>query len=130
VEKLKLSPSSLLVLSIPLIYLTYIFTYNNWAFEEIGHPFEKAEYTTHYYVNLFRDKKSSKNYRVTGEIEMVSSCDDEYGCIRSRLLRKATFPTGDVAKFDECFVELNKKEHCIDYDHDSWYVELTNIKIQ
>lgn len=105
----------------------------NFNIEEIGHPFEKDNYITNYYVNMFPNKNSSLNYRVKGEIEIITDCeDDDDGnhCIRSRLLREASFSSIKKIEFDGCDVEINKKEGCIDYNNKYWYVELTKEKVK
>lgn len=105
----------------------------NINIEEIGHPFEKDNYITNYYVNMFPNKNSSLNYRVKGEIEIITDCEDDedgHHCIKSRLLRVASFSSTKKIEFDGCYVETNKKEGCVDYNNKYWYVELTKEKVK
>ena len=105
-----------------------------WFFsvEIPGHWLEKGSYEAQVYVNLFTDKDSSKNYRLVADIERYTDCDsdgEQSNCYSGYRVHNIKFPNEGYIEFDDCEATLNKKVHCIDYDGDSWYVELTNQKL-
>lgn len=105
----------------------------HFGVEELGHWFQKTNsYQTKYYVNLFKERTYSKNYRVVGELSVQESdCDPNYGCNgRPIFLEKAYFPNGGYISFEDCELEINKKAYCIDEEENEWYAELTNVKVE
>jgi hypothetical protein len=118
---------------------TYISSYGD---EILGSYFEKFEYRTQYYVNVFPDDESTKNYRLPAEIHVYSEeeegepTEDVYGIEHSNtyttkyiVLDKVFWPNGGYLDFNDCQLEIGKKVMCNDQDGVSWNVELTNEKV-
>jgi hypothetical protein len=94
-----------------------------------GNWLEKGDYEAKVYVNLFPDDDSTKNYRLVGDIERSSDCDSDgesSSCYSSYYLHKITFPDEGHIAFDDCTIELHKKNYCQDDDGTDWDVELTD----
>jgi len=134
-----------------VVYTIYIITILSiiWAplsffykEEKIGSIFEKAEYTTQYYVNLFPKNSDSKNYRVKADIYSVVSENsytdgdsEKVAYNREYYIERAYFPNGGSVSFEDNVgsgesLVLNKKEYLVDDDGEEWYVELTNVKVK
>lgn len=130
-----------------LIYILFICgknTYiNGYGDEILGSYFEKFEYRTQYYVNVFPDAEGSKNYRLPAEIHVYSEeeegepTEDAYGIEHSNkytikyiILEKVLWPNEDYLEFNDCQLEVGKKVQCNDQDGVSWTVELTNEKVK
>jgi hypothetical protein len=98
--------------------------------ESIGHFFEKREYKTYYYINLFPGENSTKNYRVKGEIFATFHENDD-SSERIYLLEKAYFSKGRYISFGDYDLEplkIGKKITLTDNSGRPWYVELTDKK--
>lgn len=115
---------------------------SNYGAEKIGSIFEKSRYKTKYYVNLFPDMNSSKNYRVKAEIEADfvewEESDNQGNPIskshRVYYINKAYFPSGGYIIFDkeripnDKGVEVRKKTLLVDTSGRYWWAELTSEK--
>lgn len=109
---------------------------NTYGEERIDSFFEKSEYTTKYYVNLFPDEDSAKNYRLPADIFVYYEEGDETSssvkCIR---IGKAYFPNGGYVSFsddgeDEKNLRFGKKVDLTDSSGKNWYVELVDRKVK
>jgi len=88
--------------------------------EIIGSWFEKPkEYITQYWVYLQPDSKSTKNYRVKGDIEKISLGEDGWGYY----LRTVYWNNGGSTSFDDCILEPNGTS-CTDISNNSYIVRL------
>ncbi len=119
---------------------TYIRSYGN---EIIGSYFEKSEYKTQYYVNVFPDDEESKNCRLPATIHVYSETEegepseDSMGIEHTKTyitkyitVDQVFWPNGGYLHFDDCQLELGDKVLCSDQEGRSWYIELTNEKVQ
>lgn len=119
---------------------SYIRTYGD---EIIGSYFEKSEYNTQYYVNVFPDDEGSKNYRLPAEIHVYSeteegeTSEDRFGQEHTEtyttkyiIIEKAFWPNGGYLDFDDCQLEIGDKVLCSDQEGRDWYIELTNEKVR
>lgn len=105
--------------------------------ERIGSFFEKSEYTTQYYVNLFPEKNDAQNYRLPADIHVYS--EEEEGeessstkkCIR---LEKVYFPNNGFVNFSDDGEDKNltfgQKVYVADQHNKGWYVELVDEKVK
>ena len=77
-EKLLFSSMTLgYILAIAILFHIGKYTYCSYYGEEIiGSFFEKPAYRTKYYVNVFLDEKSSKNYRVPADIYIFTKREE------------------------------------------------------
>lgn len=102
--------------------------------ESIGSFFEKPEYRTKYYVNLFPEASKSKNYRLAAEIHVYEESDEDYEgnshAYKVISIEKVYFNNGGFLYFDDCLVEFGEKTYCIDQNGKGWYIELTNLKVK
>lgn len=95
--------------------------------------FEKPEYHTKYYVNLFPETSKSKNYRLVADIhvyEEEEEYDDKSYLYKVISIEKVYFNNGGYLYFDDCRLEVGEKTYCIDQKGRGWYIELTNIKVK
>ncbi len=119
---------------------TYIKSYGD---EILGSYFEKFEYRTQYYVNVFPDGEESKNYRLPAEIHVYSEEEegepsiDAIGVEHSNtytvkyiILEKVLWPNEGYLEFNDCQLEVGKKVQCNDQEGESWTIELTNEKVK
>lgn len=119
---------------------SYIRSYGD---EIIGSYFEKIDYRTKYYVNIFPDDESSKNYRLSAEIHVYSEeeegepTEDSYGIEHSNTyttkyitLEKVFWPNEGYLNFNDCQLEIGEKVQCKDQNGMSWNIELTNEKVK
>jgi hypothetical protein len=119
---------------------TYITSYGD---EILGSYFEKFEYRTQYYVNVFPAGEESKNYRLPAEIHVYS--EEEEGepsvdasgvehsntyTIKYIILEKILWPNEGYLEFNDCQLEIGKKVQCNDQEGESWTIELTNEKVK
>lgn len=105
--------------------------------EQIGSFFEKDNYETKYYINLFTEKKLSKNYRLIADIEKNTECiklgRDESECNRIYYVRKIYWENGGYFTFDsnECLIESEEKFLCYpDQQEEGIYIEPTTKKVE
>jgi hypothetical protein len=130
-----------------VIYMLFIFGKNtyisSYGDEILGSYFEKFEYRTQYYVNVFPDGEESKNYRLPAEIHVYSEeeegepTEDAYGIEHSNaytikyiVLDKVFWSNEGYLEFNDCQLEVGKKVQCNDQDGESWTIELTNEKVK
>jgi hypothetical protein len=119
---------------------TYISSYGD---EILGSYFEKFEYRTQYYVNVFPDGEGSKNYRLPAEIHVYSEeeegelTEDANGIeqrntytIKYIILEKVLWPNEGYLEFNDYQLEVGKKVQCNDQEGESWTIELTNEKVK
>lgn len=119
---------------------SYIRSYGD---EIIGSYFEKSQYKTKYYVNVFPDDNESKNYRLQADIHVYSdteegeTSEDRFGQEHTEtyttkyiILEKVFWPNGGYLDFDDCQLEIGDKVYCSDQDGRYWYIELTNEKVR
>lgn len=119
---------------------TYIKSYGN---EELGSYFEKNEYKTQYYVNIFPENESIKNYRLPAEIHVFSQSEegpptqDHFGqeytetyTTKYIILNKVFWPNEGYLYFNDCQLEIGEKILCKDQNGMSWNIELTNEKVK
>ena len=119
---------------------SYIRSYGS---EIIGSYLEKPEYRTQYYVNVFTNKKDSKNYRLVADIHVYSeseeseSSEDRFGQEHSTIfttkyivLEKVYWPNGAYFEFNDCQLKIGDKVLCDDQDKTEWYIELTKQKVK
>jgi hypothetical protein len=112
------------VLGVGLLIL-FVFAIVRYLFgnEVIDSWFQKpGEYTTQYWIYLEPDRKSSKNYRVKGDIDKVSLGDDGY----AYYLTTVYWPNGGRSyfSFDECQITSVKGDYCEDIEGRSYTVRL------
>lgn len=141
-----------IVLNIILGHIFLIYAFFSWGKnsyirnfgdEIIGSYFEKSEYTTKYYVNVFENEDRAKNYRLPAEIHIYIETDsedvedDRFGYSSSRsysekhiVLKKIFWPNGGFSYFDDCDLELEHKILCTDQNDNELYIELTNQKVK
>lgn len=113
-----------------IIGLLYGITlYSPLASETIGGIFEKSEYTTNYYVNLFPENSETKNYLVKAQIHVFTEEYDEDTYERVYRLEEAYFPNGRKITFynygDSESLSLNKKVSLKDDSGQYWDIVLT-----
>ncbi len=129
------------------IYLIYCIgeeTYiRNFGNEIIGSYFEKPEYYAQYYVNLFPEVNSIKNYRLPADVHVFSITEEgetyeeyrgmehtEIYTIKYLSLKKIYWPNGGYLVFDESHLIMGEKVKCVDQDGKEWFIELTNEKVK
>lgn len=102
--------------------------------EVIGSFFEKSEYRTQYYAILTPETNSSKNYKLKADIWVFNETSQDYEgrsyTYKVIMVEKVYFKNGGYVYFDDCQVDLNKKEYCIDQNSRGWYIQLTNTKVE
>lgn len=111
--------------------------------EVLGSFFEKSEYKTKYYINIFTDEDGGKNYRLPADIHVFSETEDgepfedRYGQEYSNtyiekyvILKRVLWPNGGYLYFEDCQLKLGDKVLCSDQDGRDWFIELTNIKVR
>jgi hypothetical protein len=118
---------------------TYVRSYGD---EIIGSYFEKDEYHTQYYVNLFEVNTPDKKHKLPAKIHVYSeteedSYEDKIGIERTAFLtskyidlKKIYWPDGNISTFDNCHVEMGKEEYCTDEDKVQWSIVLTDEKVE
>lgn len=119
---------------------SYIRSYGD---EILGSYFEKSEYKTQYYVNVFPDDEGSKNYRLPADIHVYSeteegeTSEDRFGQEHTEsyttkyiIVDKVFWPNGGYLDFDDCQLEIGDKVLCSDQEGRDWYIELTNEKVR
>jgi hypothetical protein len=116
-----------------LIGLLYgIILYSPLASEKIGGIFEKSEYTTNYYINLFPENSETKNYLVKAQIHVFTEEYDENTSERVYRLQEAYFPNGGKITFydygDSESLSLNEKVYLKDDSGRYWDIVLTPQK--
>jgi hypothetical protein len=128
-----------LMIVIGVIWAPLSFFYKE---EKIGSIFEKTEYRTQYYVNLFPEDSNSKNYRVKADIYSVLNSysytdGDSERTVSNReyYITRAYFTNGGSISFEDSVgsgdsLIVGKKEYLVDDDKGEWYVELTNEKVK
>lgn len=104
-----------------LIFIIFIITRHFFGNEIINSWFEKPkEYTTQYWVYLEPNPKSTKNYRVEGDIEKVSLGEDGWGYY----LRTVYWDNGGNIDFDDCQLISTKGDYCLDNNDNGYTVRL------
>lgn len=114
---------------------SYIRSYGD---EILGSYFEKSEYRTKYYVNIFPDRESGENFRLPADIHVYS---DEQGeetgenyvstyTTKYIVVEKVYLPEGGYLDFEDCQIEINDKVLCTDQNKKKWYIELTKEKVK
>lgn len=119
---------------------SYIRSYGD---EILGSYFEKSEYKTQYYVNVFPDDEGSKNYRLPADIHVYTeteegeTSEDRFGQEHTEtyttkyiIIDKVFWPNGGYLDFDDCQLEMGDKVLCSDQEGRDWYIELTNEKVR
>jgi hypothetical protein len=116
----------------------------NYGDEELNSFYEKPEYRTQYYVNVFPDNYDTKNYRLPSDIYVFSetmeaenrSSDDyigggsnDYYTEKYIILEKVYWPNGGYLEFEDCQLIQGERVKCIDKNEDIWYIELTDHKV-
>lgn len=133
----------ILTIIIACLYMGYISIREYWGTDTIGSIFEKYNFTSQYYVNLFPDIYSIKNYRVKADIvasyiDYVYEDEDgnnKHGKQRVYWIKKAYFNNGGYITFNNAIenehegLVLNTKIHIKDDNDTSWYIELTEEKV-
>lgn len=120
------------LLMIGIFFFGFYHAYTkNFGSEIIGSFFEKHEYKTQYYVNLFADKGYAKNYRVVADVHVYSTTEedgeDTY-TTKHIVIERVYWPNGGYSIFDDCELESGDNGYCTDNDDRTWYIELTNKK--
>lgn len=114
---------------------------NTYGEERIDSLFEKSEYTTKYYVNLFPDEDSAKNYRLPADIHVYHENhegDETLTSVKCIRIEKAYLPNGGYVSFsyneyneeDEKNLRFGKKVDLTDSSGKNWYVELVDRKVK
>jgi len=111
---------------------------NTYGEERIDSFFEKSEYTTKYYVNLFPNEDSAKNYRLPADIHVYyedHEGDETSTSVKCIRIEKAYFPNGGYVSFsdngdDEENLRFGKKVDLTDSSGKDWYVELVDEKVK
>jgi hypothetical protein len=93
---------------------------NQLSDKQIGSALEGKNYSALYYVNLFPDDSSVKNYRVYGEVERK---DGVYSINKIYFSKKKYLMVYDV----EDKIQINEKVRFEDQDEKHWEMELTNV---
>lgn len=130
-----------------VIYLLFAWGKNSYirsyGDEIIGSYFEKSEYKTRYYVNVFSDDEGIKNYRLPADIYVYSeteegeTSEDRFGqehtganITKYIIIEKVFWPKGGYLYFEDCHLEIGDKVLCRDQEGRDWYIELTNEKVR
>lgn len=91
-----------------------------------GSWFERSDYETEVYVNLFPEGSTSKNYRVSALIKANLDRHDE-GVQRVYRLQHISFPAGRRITFDNTpSLQLGSRVTVYDDEYHPWSVELTS----
>jgi hypothetical protein len=114
----------------------------NYGNEIIGSYFEKAEYRTKYYVNIFPYNEGVNNYRLPADIHVYTETEesdtyeDRYGqeytesySTKYIVLEKVFRPDGNILEFNECNLTIGEQITCIDQYENEWVIELTDMKV-
>lgn len=116
-------------ISLFVLWITYVVFYPYFSQPIIGHIFEKDNYKTVYYVNLFPQSKVGLNYRLPAEIQVRKNCDEE--CYRIYSLQRVYFDNNTSLDFEsEPELEQNKSVVAVDNTGREWLVELTDVKVK
>lgn len=115
---------------------------NFWGKEEFNSYIEKPHYSARYYVNLFENEKSSKNYRLEADVIVTSEkyYSDEPGKRvgipififspkKIIYLNKVYWPNGGFLIFDDTHLKVGQRVYGADQNGKEWYIELTNQKV-
>lgn len=102
------------------------------ASTKIGSVFEKEEFTTYYYVNMYPERSASKNYHVKAKICAYTEQYGENDYERRYEIQEAYFPNGGKITFydngiDET-LKLNKRVSVLDDEDKLWDIELTDVQ--
>ncbi|MEN6349644.1 MAG: hypothetical protein ABFD08_09660 [Syntrophomonas sp.] len=102
-----------------------------FASERIGSIFEKPEYTTYYWVNMFPENSLTKNYQVKAKIHVFTDSDEDYSERRYEI-EEAYFPDGGTITFCEYgyneSLKINERVNVRDDQKRDWGIVLLNIK--
>jgi hypothetical protein len=135
----KLDLSGILVIlfiSIACLSLVRLGISHFWGIKEIGSFFEAPRpYTTQYYVYLFSERNSVKNYRLPADLNIDNDCENDgetSTCFDLVSLEKAYFPNGGYLYFNDCILDMKKdsSSSCIDQDGVSWNIQFKNEKVK
>jgi hypothetical protein len=93
--------------------------------DQIGGFFEHTGYTADYYVNVFENNKTTKNYQLIASIYR----DEEYGDYQ---INYFTWPNGGYSEFynnsyDNPLI-VGEKVEIKDDNNKTWFIQLTNNK--
>jgi hypothetical protein len=92
--------------------------------ESIGSFFEKTDYRTKYYVNMFPEASKSESYRLPAMIHVYDGSDKVIS------IERVYFDNGGFLYFEDCQVEIGEKTYCTDQRGRRWYIELTDLKVE
>jgi len=92
------------------------FVKDYYGVEEVGHFFEKNEYSAIYYVNLYKTRDDMMSERVRGWIDVASN--------KTIYLAAIYFSKNRSVLLGSCSLTLGEKEYCIDDEDNNWYIEL------
>lgn len=138
--------SPIIVGHILAIYLLFSFGKSayirSYGDEELGSYFEKSEYKTQYYINIFPENESNKKYRLPAKIHVFSQSEegrpteDYFGQEHTEtyttkfiILEKVLWPNDGYLYFN-CPIEIGEKTLCKDREGKYWNIELTNEKVR
>ncbi|HNW91050.1 MAG TPA: hypothetical protein PK664_05685 [Paludibacteraceae bacterium] len=130
-----------LVIVAHLIFGYFMFSKSKWSFtryygnEIIGSFWAKSDYRTIYLVKLYKGD-SNKFYPLPALLHVYSEDnEDDFGYGYQMWTEKNVsveyvfFSNGGYLIFDDCNLYPNNKEYCIDQNGSSWYIELTEKKL-
>lgn len=115
---------------------SYVRSYGN---EILGSYFEKPEYKTKYYINLFSKDERVKKFRLPAEIDVYSEDEEaetndgntKIYTTKYIMLSKVFWPISDsVMKFEDCQIAIGDRVLCSEENGRQWYIELTNEKVR
>lgn len=110
-------------IAVLIVIVVNLYGYTNYR-HQIGSLWEADKYHSTYYVNLFPDLNTSKNYRVKAEI---SRFEGRY------YIDKAYFPNGGYITFEnDSWIDINtyEKTYLEDDTGKDWYIELTKERVK
>jgi hypothetical protein len=91
-----------------------------------GSFFEKASYSGKFYVLVYPEINTVKNYKIPGDIEKeLEDCAPEDSCNSIYYLNNIYWPNGGTTSFSDCSIS-DKKSFCTSDDDNDYYIELTS----
>ena len=124
------------VISIVAIYGILHPLIGRFGNDQVGSFFERDNYESKYYVNVFINEKNAKNYRLGADIEKIKECipvgRDESECTSTYFVRQIYWLNGGFFTFDEneCIIDSVQKHLCFpDQQNEGIYVEPTLQKV-
>lgn len=118
------------IITVIIILGAIHFYFDTWGgTTQIGAFYEKSDYIEMYYVHFYYNETDVKNYRIRAKIESHVEEIGENTHKRFYYLDEVYWPNGNIISFDYEEIIPNKIIEVRSQDNNTYYVELTTVKI-